>query len=150
MATRLDILRTLNKLQIENFKKIIELANVHIVQRRVQFERLQSFITDRANRLDSIVDAVADKQAADAVLDEYTTFQNTCQTIGNQSDDLDEISGTLHYTLYGDVKKTKLRQRELSELIFFKDKIGIYIDDLEELESDLATLTSDLNSAASS
>jgi len=150
MATRSEVLNSLNTLQIENFKKVIELAKVSIVEKRVKFERLQSFVTDRANRIESVVNAVAAKQETDAVLDEYATFQRTCQEFGGQSDDLDEVAGTLNYTLYGDVKRTKLRQRELSELSFYESKIGTYINDLEELETDLDTLTSNLNAASSS
>lgn len=149
MATNAEILESLNKLQIKNFLSIIEISKEQIVQRKVQFQRLKTFTTNRANRIQSLVNAVADKLAEDAVVDEYTIFQNTSSNIGGQSDDLDELSGMIHQTVYGNVKAAKLRQRELSELSFQQDKISNFISNLEELESDLTSLTSDLNAASS-
>lgn len=148
MSTREEVLKTLNSLQNENFKKIIEISKTQVTERRIQMERLQLFTINRANRIESLVNAVATKLETDAVLDEYATFQTTSKSISGQVEDLDEIVGTIHYTLYGDVKRTKLRQRELSELAFQETQINGFVKDLKTLESDLDTLSSDLDAAA--
>ena len=148
MATREEILKTLNSLQIDNFKAIIEIATAQIVERRVQLERLQSFTISKKNRIKSLVNAVAGELAKSAVMDEYATFQTTYGDISGQDSNLDDIIGTIHYTVYGDVKRTKLRQRELSELSFLQAQIGTFADDLKTLEDDLSTLSSDLDAAA--
>ena len=148
MATRAEILKTLNSLQNKNFKKIIEISKEQVIVRRVQMERLQLFTINRANRIESLVGAVDTKLEEDAVLDEYTTFQNTSQSISGKATDLDEMMGIIHQTLYGDVKRTKLRQRELNELSFTENQINNFVKDLKTLESDLDKLSTDLDTAA--
>ena len=54
----------------------------------------------------------------------------------------------IHQTLYGDVKRTKLRQRELNELSFTENQINNFVKDLKTLESDLDKLSTDLDTAA--
>lgn len=148
MATREEVLKTLNSLQNKNFQKVIEISKSQVIVRRIQMERLQLFTINRANRIESLVGAVDTKLEEDAVLDEYTTFQNTGKGISGKVDDLDIIMGTIHYTLYGDVKRTKLRQRELNELSFQETQINSFVKELQTLESDLDKLSTDLDAAA--
>ena len=144
MATRQELLQELSSTSVESYKSIIEISKTTATKKRLEYTKIGDFMQRRYQRLLAIDNTYEEKNSD--LSKNYAIFQGISDTLGGRgATDLDQVNYTINGTMYGDIKKTSARKRQLKDMAIKLTLIGDTMTNLENIERDLDTLKNELD-----
>lgn len=117
MATASEVLKKLSVLDLQNYKDLIEYSKENTKKKRLQITTILSNLQTKYSRLLSLDALIDDALDEEDLPNKYTLYQSASRMISNRGvTSIDSTNRIINTTLYGDIKKRKLRKRQIKVL----------------------------------
>jgi hypothetical protein len=138
MATASELLKKLSVIDLQNYKELIEYSEDNTKKRRLQISTILNNLQTKYSRLLILDKLIEDKLDDDDLPNKYTLYQSSSRLVTNRgATSINSANQIINTTLYGDIKKRKLRKRRIKTL---KNRITVLQTSVTQLSSAESTL----------
>lgn len=148
MASVQEILSTLSDTEKENYKDVIALSKKELIDKKLLYTKIHSFVQKRYNRLSDLNARIVDTEEIGNVEQKHGIFQSTVRSIMNRGQqELDKTNGIILRTVYEDSKKASMRARQLKDMTLKVSLLSTFLEQLNTFKTDLENIETILNSS---